>query len=802
MVRSHLFTSLVVLTSVLSGCAGSGEDVGSDGSLASGADPSAVSDPGGDSDGDSLPGDQDLCPGTPAHAEVDGNGCSDEQRAAGGRGSSARNDGAGGAGDGLAGGDETTQPGASDLADGEVTPNGFAVFTLDPEGAAPVVLRTLASNVKGLDDGFELTGTVLIDVPNDEHVTLLEASVKLERDAAQGQGLQRFGGTVRLPFPSIGFMSDVELSDLVYASVGYAPGKDLARVDAPLKDDRKYLYFQFSAGFAAQIGDLEISGPGGQSATMTLDPSDPAFFLKASLGGLLGPIDEASVGFSLGGHLPFTPSTTWGIDQDVTSFDGHLWIGGTVSLNDLKLPLAIGGQTVIDIDSNDDGRTLFTDPRDGFQFGSNSELALSLSAGLLSFEVPVGSASIVGHAGGDSAWAYYSGALEAGNGWMPDEVAIKHTQRLKAAGHASSDAADMYFTAEGELSLDAGKLGEWTGLDLNDLALAHAAIDIDQDGLLVTGTASTAFSPYLGLKGEVDTVGYFNGKPSAWYVTLDGQLVVSGIDLSAAAHARVDQHGMLVSGIFETPLSLIDMSGSITAQGVDVRGHAEVSIPIVAGKEELQWVTDAAVCGYETVTDAAVCGYDTVTDGAKCGYDTVKDGTLCGYQTVKDGATCGFDTAKNAAECGVHSVTSAAECGVSVFSDALHCGWSCVSSLFSSCSCSVANTCNVASTCTFAKTCTAPATCNLPKACDVPATCERVKTCQTKVTIPDFDYGTFKGVVDLGIGTSGLTGQVKGQYCQSSSGCTTLAGGRVELSSNKPEACIDVAGLGEFCAPF
>ncbi|HYQ14412.1 MAG TPA: hypothetical protein VEQ58_01600, partial [Polyangiaceae bacterium] len=688
------------------------------------------------------------------------------------------------------------------VSDGEVTANGFAVFTLDPDGAVPVTFRTLASNVKALDNGFELSGTVLIDAPNNEHVSLLEASVKLGYDKAKGTGLQSFEGTVRLPFPSLGFMKNVSVSDPFYASVGYDLGKKLTQVDAPLKDDRKYLYFTFSSGFSAQIGDLTLSGPGGDSVTMTLDPSDPSFFLKASLSGLMGPVDEASVGFSIGGHLPFTPENTWGIDQDATSFDGHLWIGGKVNLNDVKLPIAIGGQTVVDVDPNQDGKTVFTDPGDGFRFGSNSELDLSLEAGLISLEIPVAQSTIVGRAGGDEAWAFYSGQVKAGNGWMPEEVPLKNTAQLKAAGHASTHLEEMYFKAEGDLSFDAGKLGDWSGVDLNDLALAQASLIVDKDGVLVTGTASAKFSPYLGLQGNVDAVGYFNGQPQGWYVTLDGRLVVSGIDLSANAHARLDRNGMQVSGQFKTPISLIDMSGSITQSGVDVRGAAKVTIPIVAGKEIAQWVTDAAVCGYETVTDAAVCGSQTVTDGAKCGYNYVKDGTLCGSEYVKDAAQCGTNTITSAAECGSHYVTSAAQCGVSVFSDIAHCGWDCVSSLFSSCSCSVANSCNVANTCTVANTCKIDASCNVPNTCSVPSTCQRVATCEHHVTVPDFDYGSFAGSIAVEIGTSGLGGEVKGEYCATGSSCTTLVGGRVKVTSGKPEACIDVPGLGEFCAPF
>ncbi|HXK20779.1 MAG TPA: hypothetical protein VNG33_23370, partial [Polyangiaceae bacterium] len=493
---------------------------------------------------------------------------------------------------------------------------------------------------------------------------------------------------------------------------------------------------------------------------------------------------------------------TWGIDQDAATFDGHIWVGGKVNLNDLKLPLAIGGKTVVDVDPNDDGKTLFTQPEDGFQFGSNSELDLSLQAGLISMEVPIARGTVVGHVAPSEAWAYYSGNVKAGNGWMPAEVPLKNSVTLKSAGHVSTHLEEMYFKAEGDLSFDAGKLGAWTGIDLNDLALAKATLDVDKDGVLVTGTASASFSPYLGMQGNVDAVGYFNGNPQAWYVTLDGQLLVSGIDLSASAHARLDQNGLLVSGKFKTPISLIDMSGSITKRGVDVEGRAEVTIPIVAGKEIAQWVTDAAVCGTEAVTDAAVCGADTVKDGTKCGYDTVKDATLCGSSYVKDAALCGSNYAQSAAECGTHSVTSAAECGVSVFSDIAHCGWDCVSSLFSSCSCSVANSCNIASTCTFPNTCSVPNTCNIAKTCSVPKTCDKVKTCETHYTVPDFNYGSFKGSVKVKIGASGLEGSVEGDYCPTDNNCQKLAGGRVKVSSGTPEACIDIGGVGEFCAPF
>ncbi len=814
MARSSLHTSLVLMVALVSGCGTAGQSAGGDAGVAGIADPTATAQPGADNDTDGLPADQDQCPNTPAGVAVDGNGCSTAQRAAQSNGnqknangdSGTGTDGTGSDGTGSDGTDTGTGNSTNDmstgkLVDGAVAPNGFAVFVLDPKGAVPVTLRTLASNVTNLaNGGFALNGTVTIDVPGNQHITLAEAKLELSYDDAKGEGLQGFQGSVRLPFPDLGFMQGVSVSDPVYAAVGYDLGSKLTNVDAPLEADRKYLYFTFSAGFSANIGSLSVSAGNGQSATMTLDPSDPSFFVRASLGGLMGPIDDASVGFSIGGHLPFAPENTWGIDASKATFDGHLWIGGKINLNDLKIPLAIGGNTVVDLDPSDSGKTFFSNPAGGFQFGSNSELDVSVSAGALGFELPIAQSTVIGRITGKQGSADYSGIVKGGNSWMPDAVPLKNNAQLKTAGHASTQISDSYLMAEGDLSLDAGKIGQWTGLDLNDLAMAKATLNADKDGLTVTGTASTSISPYIGLKGDLATVGFFNGKPQDWYVTLDGRFAVSGVELGADAHARIDQTGMFVNGKFQTPISLITLSGEITKSGVDLEGSAKVTIPIVGGKEVAQWVTDAAVCGYETVTDAAVCGSETVANGAVCGYDTVKDATLCGTNIVKDAAQCGTKTVQDATLCGVHAVTDGATCGYNVVTSCIEC----VSVIWGgSCNCGqTAKSCNVASTCSVANSCSVAATCNIAKTCDVPKSCQKVKTCETKVTIPDFNYGSFQGEVAVKVGNSGLEGSVSGEYCPTGSTCTTLAGGRVKVSSGKPEACVTVAGVGEVCAPF
>ncbi|HEY2410330.1 MAG TPA: hypothetical protein VGI10_30200 [Polyangiaceae bacterium] len=477
MARSYLHTSLFMVA-LIAGCGTAGQSASSGAGVPGIADPNAAAQPKSDGDADGVSADQDLCPNTPAGVAVDGNGCSATQRAADNATPKSGNDQSGTNGTtGSANGNAGTDGGAGAAGggtgaatqDGAVAPNGFAVFVLDPKGAVPVTPRTLASNVEDLPTGgFSLKGTVLIDAPGNAHITLAEAKLTLSYDASKGEGLQGFDGSVRLPLPNLGFLQGLSVDNAVYAAVGYDLGANIQNVDAPIEADRKYLYFTFSAGFSASVGQLTISAADNQSVTMTLDPSDPSFFLKASLGGLMGPVNEASVGFSIGGHLPFTPTNTWGIDANAASFDGHMWIGGQIDLNDLKLPVAIGGNTVVNLDPDGDGKTFFTDPAGGFQFGSNSELDISISAGVIGLQIPVAQSTIVGTIVGTSGAAYYSGTVTAGNGWMPDSVPLKNTAQLKAAGHASTALTDTYFKAQGDLSLDASKLGQWTGLNLTD----------------------------------------------------------------------------------------------------------------------------------------------------------------------------------------------------------------------------------------------------------------------------------------------------------------------------------------------
>ena len=63
-------------------------------------------------------------------------------------------------------------------------------------------------------------GTVLVDAPGNQHITLAQAKLELNYDSTKGEGLQSFSGSVQLPFPDLGFMQGVSVDNPVYAAVG------------------------------------------------------------------------------------------------------------------------------------------------------------------------------------------------------------------------------------------------------------------------------------------------------------------------------------------------------------------------------------------------------------------------------------------------------------------------------------------------------------------------------------------------------------------------------------------------------
>lgn len=803
-----------------------------------------------DGDHDGVPTANDLCPGTPAGVAVDAFGCSADQRkdgagsaifagspaSASAPSSDGRTPSNGAASNGAATGVAKTGSGnapaasslsnavtssggtlawaASELANPPETGSvnkGFMAIVVDPKSDHPFVFHTFSTNVTESADGYQVAGSLFLTTPLGM-IPIANASVTFAYGADRTLGLETVRGDASVPFPGLGFLSGVQVDDLVSASVGLDVGANLKSLGAPLNDDRSYLFFRYHQGFSASVGPVSFAAPGGEDGTLVVDPSDPFVFMTGNLFGMdaIGPIQNAGIGLSLQGLIPFSPTTTWGLADGIGDFAGNVYVSGSIPLK--ELPMTITGEMVSDLNPNGSGVLDLSAP--GREVGFNGSLDLTASfLKYFSFSANLANASVGLKITQADQRAYLSGVVAPDRSFLPAALPLHVTDQLDVAGLISKNIDESYLVAQGHFALDGGELGRLTGLSLGDLVVEDGRLSIDKNGFHLVGAldAGVALTKDISLGANAQVDAEFADSPTDFHVDISGDLAVAGVHL-VQAHAHVGSDGLTIAGTLENGVTQVAMTGTITGSGVELHGQAGVSIDVSAGKSVVEKVTDGTLCGYDTVRDGALCGYAVITSGAVCGYDEITDGAVCGYQSVTDGALCGYATVTSIAICGGDLAANAAVCGTESVCSA-------VLGLFGASSVckDVAKTCNVPQTCTdFSE----PLSCtnfNLPKTCDdlshpkscqdpaQPKSCQdltKPRTCNHTNVIPDYDFGTVKGSIAITLGTSGLSGQVSGQYCPTTGSCATVAGGRLEIG-DPMEACIDVpGGLGEFCAAF
>ena len=676
-----------------------------------------------DADADGVGDDSDLCPGTPRGTDVNATGCD------------------------LAKDKAAHIPwGQAVPADalravpttGSVEANGFMNLVVDAKGRFPITFRALASSVQKLENGFHVSGTLLLDVPGST-ITLSEADVTFEYGASAADGIQTLHGSARVPFPDFGDAANVELEAPI-AEIGLEEGKSLAALKAPLVDDRRYLYFNFSDKLSAKVGAMQVELPAASEHTLVLDHTDPMFFMRARITGIPGmPIEikDAGVGFSRQGRMPFVPSHTFGLSATNGSpdpslgFSGQMYLEMSGGVEIPETPIMLTGESVnvIDVDPARTGRTVFSDPSNGLRLGANRALGLKFDfiPGTAFMELDMGDASLDLSLLKDAKTAYVSGVMYPGKSFFNDVVPILPAAEVKVAAVIANPVSDSRFALEGNVSLALSKLGALTGLSLNDVPITEAQLTADKTGLFVHGNATTSLLQSLGIGARATFDAAFPGSAdsSNWHVYLDGDLSVSGVHLSGSTQAHLDRTGIAVNGELATKLGQVAMSGRIDRSGVNLAGTVGVSIPIVAGHTEVQVLVNGAVCGYNIVQSGARCGFDTITGFGACGVSYL-------------------DACIKHHHCGTPSCLGAA------------------------------------------KSCPDP---NQPKSCP-----------QT-VTVPQFNYGTFSGKVHVSIGSNGASGSLEGAYCTTSGSCQVLPAGTVDISSSS--ACIQIPGLPQaFCTSF
>ncbi|HVJ93377.1 MAG TPA: hypothetical protein VM580_26430 [Labilithrix sp.] len=508
-----------------------------------------------------------------------------------------------------------------------------ATLVLDEDGDFPLVFRAPETIVKAVSEGFEVNGDLTFDTPLGPFY-LSEAELVFTWSSDHSK-LEAVRGTVQLPAPSLGALSDFAYAaPPARATIGWDTGANLraAGVEAPILDDRKYIAFDYETGLSASAGPISVAAPGGKAGTLVIDPRDPSFYMTGGFIGLdqLGPLSDVALGLSARGLLQFEPQETWGVENDAKPFGGHLYAKGTVNL--VKIPIAIDGELVLDVDPKGNGRRLGEGAPDGLELGANGTVRVSVDfAKIFNFSAPLGHATVAAMLTSQEQRAYMSGVIGVDVDWMPTLAPFTPQRQTRVAAYISNDILKSYFAAETSLLLKANKfyslVPSMPKFGLQDAELAAASFRVDATGLRVIGRAKTPLVPIVRPKAELLVDAFLPvEKPEDFSMSLTGDLSVANLPL-ANASARIDKTGMRANGTFKTPVSNVALAGSIQQSGAELEG--DVSFSLRGTREEVQVVVDGAYCGVTYVKDAAKCGTTTITDGAQCGWDIVKSGWKC-----------------------------------------------------------------------------------------------------------------------------------------------------------------------------
>ncbi len=460
-------------------------------------------DPAADSDADGVPDIMDFCP--ESTGRVDHDGCGEGQM---------------------------SDPAAA----------GMETFIIGAADDVPVVLRSHASTVSEAAQGFGVDGTLLMETPLG-HMAISDAAVDLVGDAASGAHNQLVDmvGSANVSLPDMGVLEDIAIDDLVQAQVGFGYGRDLDHLDAPLVDERLYMYFDFDAGMSTSLGPIDFSIPQGAEATVVIDAADPSFYARGSVSGLgpLGDIPDVGFGVSATGLLPFEPAYTWGVEDEAEAFDAHIYLNGTIPLG--RLPVSIDGEAVVDIDPDDDGETIIDDVDEQLRIGANADVIVNLDSGVgLTMDLKVGGATFAATLGGSESSGYFSAA--AGTDELEFDLGIPlpiaPVAQVNVAGFVSEEFSDSFMRANGDFVVELPLIA---GVNM------HGDMSFDRDGFVMNATAGAFVNPLVELDGDAAVSIVARGTDD-WMVEMVGNFDVIGMDLADDATLAFNQDGVFVNG--------------------------------------------------------------------------------------------------------------------------------------------------------------------------------------------------------------------------------------------------------------
>lgn len=473
-------------------------------------------------------------------------------------------------------------------------------------------------------------------------------------------------GEAFVTFPAQGFLESAGITvEGRRAELALALGSQLGTLEVDGRSIEPnpyhyYIYVHYRDGLEVGIGNATIKASEGVSATIVLAPQEPLIYVSGAMAAPFFPagIEDAAFGFSPQGRLGFEPARELREGDRVFEPDimGHLLIAGAVPLT--PHPITVSGELVVDVDADDDGRTIFEGDGRDFQLGINGGLALGYSKAGFDFSFDFASGTLVYDARPGPIGSIHFSVGDTGGLFAGTPLSVFEPQTTKGEVHGYFRGLDnfgIYATVESrplgftlsktDIALDNDGIRARGELKLPaDIGGVVVEGDVSPGGLSLTGTADLTLAGLNMVRAEV-TLGT-RGAAAAGKIALpgvgnalvsgriqpDGGFSLSGTgDLRPAglklanAKVSVSPKGAAISGKVSFAGTGFDVSGSVGPKKFSLSGKVSLNLAVLEGSASIS-------IGNRSGVRVTVSGKACLPGGAckdLAGFDVDSKGRIC-----------------------------------------------------------------------------------------------------------------------------------------------------------------------------
>ena len=276
-----------------------------------------------------------------------------------------------------------------------------------------------------------------------------------------------------------------------------------------------------------------------------------------------------AIGFSANGWIPFEARTTGMMPFDVAEFSGQIYMRGEIPMSSF---LTLEGDVFTYIGEY------------GVAQGGNGDLVLGIPGlpDFIDFSIHLGQATAAYKVTEKDQKTFVSGTLKPDTAFLQDYLPIMPTNEAKVEGYVGDDIQNTMLTIEGEMNLGAETLGDWIGVNLNDLYMTRSKMTINGDGVVINGATRAQISPDIQISSEVSVHAALSwSDPEDITLRMVGNMDILGVALEDVT-LEVSSRGLSVNGAFVTPVTRVAMAGSITSAGPQLSGAGSISLDLGA----------------------------------------------------------------------------------------------------------------------------------------------------------------------------------------------------------------------------